>query len=64
MILIDNVIVSDEVIREYFCCHLNDCHGRCCLSGKGGAPLAASAGEFVRTILAPVPLAAACPALT
>lgn len=42
MILIDNVIVSDEVIKEYFCCHLKDCHGLCCVSGKSGADLTTS----------------------
>ena len=42
MILIDNIIVSDEIIQEYFCCHLEVCHGLCCVSGKGGATLTAS----------------------
>ncbi|MBU2494880.1 MAG: DUF3109 family protein [Candidatus Omnitrophica bacterium] len=42
MILIDNIIVSDEIIQEYFCCHLEVCHGLCCVSGKGGAALTAS----------------------
>ncbi|MFH0797047.1 MAG: DUF3109 family protein [Candidatus Omnitrophota bacterium] len=44
MILIDNVIVSDEVIKEYFCCRLKDCHGLCCVSGKSGADLTTPEG--------------------
>jgi hypothetical protein len=39
MILIDNVIVSDEVRDEYFCCDLQDCRGACCIEGNAGAPL-------------------------
>jgi len=42
MILIDNIIVSDEIIQEYFCCHLEVCRGLCCVSGKGGATLTAT----------------------
>ena len=45
MILIDNIIVSDEVVQEYFCCHLEVCRGLCCVSGKGGAALTASEVE-------------------
>ena len=45
MILIDNIIVSDEIVQEYFCCHLEVCHGLCCVSGKGGATLTASEVE-------------------
>ena len=45
MIIIDNIIVSDEIIQEYFCCHLEVCHGLCCVSGKGGATLTASEVE-------------------
>ena len=45
MIIIDNIIVSDEIIQEYFCCHLEVCHGCCCVSGRGGATLTASEVE-------------------
>ena len=45
MILIDNIIVSDEIVQEYFCCHLEVCHGLCCVSGKGGAALTDSEVE-------------------
>lgn len=39
MIEIDNVIVSLELIEEYFCCDLNACKGICCIEGESGAPL-------------------------
>ena len=39
MIAIDNVLVSDEVIREQFVCDLSKCKGACCVDGDAGAPL-------------------------
>ncbi|HEU0228255.1 MAG TPA: DUF3109 family protein [Arachidicoccus soli] len=39
MIVIDNVLISDEVISEQFVCDLNKCKGGCCEDGDAGAPL-------------------------
>lgn len=39
MILIDEILVSDEVVKEYFHCNLNACLGACCWEGDYGAPL-------------------------
>ena len=39
MIVIDNILVSDEVISEQFVCDLNKCKGGCCEDGDAGAPL-------------------------
>jgi hypothetical protein len=39
MIVIDDVIVSDEVLDEQFVCDLNHCKGGCCVDGDAGAPL-------------------------
>jgi Protein of unknown function (DUF3109) len=39
MILIDNKLISDEVIEEQFVCDLNKCKGACCEDGDAGAPL-------------------------
>lgn len=39
MIVIDNVLVSDEIIKEQFVCDLNSCKGACCVDGDAGAPL-------------------------
>jgi Protein of unknown function (DUF3109) len=39
MIAIDNILVSDEVIKEQFVCDLNKCRGGCCVDGDAGAPL-------------------------
>lgn len=39
LILIDNVLVSDEVIEARFVCDLAKCKGGCCEDGDAGAPL-------------------------
>lgn len=39
MIVIDDVIISDDVLEEKFVCDLNACKGACCEEGDAGAPL-------------------------
>lgn len=39
MIVIDNVLVSDDVVEKQFVCDLNRCKGGCCEEGDAGAPL-------------------------
>jgi hypothetical protein len=40
MIVIDNKLVSDEILEEKFVCDLSKCKGGCCEEGDAGAPLA------------------------
>lgn len=39
MIIIDNKLISDEVVEEQFVCDLAKCKGGCCEDGDAGAPL-------------------------
>jgi len=39
MIIIGNTSVSDDLYLVRFCCHLERCHGACCVDGDAGAPL-------------------------
>lgn len=39
MIVIDNIIISDDVAEKQFVCDLNKCKGGCCEEGDAGAPL-------------------------
>lgn len=39
MLMIGDVLISDDVIREQFLCNLNACKGACCWEGDLGAPL-------------------------
>lgn len=39
MLIIDNAIISNEVIEEQFVCNLTACKGACCVEGDTGATL-------------------------
>ena len=39
MIAIDNILVSDEIVKEQFVCDLTKCKEACCVDGDAGAPL-------------------------
>lgn len=40
IIQIGDILVSEEVVTEYFCCDYPVCKGECCIAGDCGAPLA------------------------
>ncbi|MDY3979711.1 MAG: DUF3109 family protein [Tidjanibacter sp.] len=40
MIEIDGIILSTDILSEYFCCDLAACRGACCVEGDAGAPVA------------------------
>ncbi len=40
MLIVGDVLVSDELIDKCFCCDLTACQGACCVEGDSGAPLA------------------------
>ncbi len=39
MILLDNTLISEDIIEKEFVCNLNKCKGSCCVEGEFGAPL-------------------------
>ncbi|MBS7301639.1 MAG: DUF3109 family protein [Bacteroidales bacterium] len=39
MVQIGDILVSEDVISEYFACDYERCKGRCCIEGDSGAPL-------------------------
>jgi len=39
MILIDNIVVADDIVKEDFVCNIKKCKGACCWEGDFGAPL-------------------------
>jgi Protein of unknown function (DUF3109) len=42
MIIVQDKLVSDDIVEEQFVCNLNACKGACCWEGDYGAPLEAS----------------------
>jgi hypothetical protein len=39
VIVIDNILISDDVVKKQFVCDLSRCKGGCCEEGDAGAPL-------------------------
>lgn len=39
MLLVDDILVSDELFSVDFVCNLSKCKGACCVAGDSGAPL-------------------------
>lgn len=39
IIQIGDILVSEDVIMEYFACDYESCKGKCCIEGDSGAPL-------------------------
>ena len=39
MKIIQNILISDDIFNEHFCCNLRLCGGLCCIEGDAGAPL-------------------------
>ncbi len=39
MLIIQNILIHDDVVKENFLCQLDACKGACCWEGDWGAPL-------------------------
>lgn len=39
MIIIQNVLIHEDIVKQQFLCNLNACKGACCWEGDYGAPL-------------------------
>lgn len=39
LVIVQDILVSEEVLTEHFLCNLNACKGACCWEGDFGAPL-------------------------
>jgi hypothetical protein len=39
MILLDNTIISEDILEKNFICNLSVCKGACCIEGDFGAPI-------------------------
>lgn len=51
MILIQDTIVSLEVLEKEFCCDLDHCKGCCCIEGDAGAPVTAEEEVLLNAML-------------
>lgn len=39
IVQVGDVLLSPDILTEYFCCDLSVCHGACCVEGDAGAPV-------------------------
>ncbi|MBS1650696.1 MAG: DUF3109 family protein [Bacteroidetes bacterium] len=51
MLIIDDILVSDELIEKKFVCDINACKGACCVKGDSGAPLEKEELKIIDEIL-------------
>ncbi|MEO6132574.1 MAG: DUF3109 family protein [Saprospiraceae bacterium] len=50
MIAIDDVLLSDDIVKAKFVCDLDACHGACCWEGDGGAPLLEEEVDIIASV--------------
>ena len=51
MIIIQDVLISDDVVEQEFICNLSACKGACCWEGDYGAPVTREEEETILSIL-------------
>ncbi|MFT6335980.1 MAG: hypothetical protein ACJATI_002735 [Halioglobus sp.] len=51
MLIVQDVLISDDVIEQEFICNLSACKGACCWDGDYGAPVTAEEEETIASIL-------------
>lgn len=51
MVLIQNTVVSLELLEKEFCCDLERCKGACCVEGDAGAPITVEEKELIEALL-------------
>lgn len=50
MILIDDVLISDDVVEKQFVCNIKKCKGICCVEGDSGAPVEKAETKILKMI--------------
>ncbi len=48
MIIIQDILVHPDILKEYFLCRLESCQGACCWEGDFGAPLTLEEVEILQ----------------
>lgn len=51
MILIQDTIVSLEILEKEFCCDIDNCKGCCCIEGDAGAPVTPEEEQLLQQLL-------------
>lgn len=48
MIILQDTLISDDIIEKKFCCSLNSCKGACCIEGDRGAPISEEEVQIIQ----------------
>jgi Fe-S-cluster containining protein len=48
--IVEDLVISEDILTEFFVCNLNSCKGACCWEGDFGAPLDKSELEILKQI--------------
>ena len=51
MFVVDNILISDDLVEASFACNLSACMGACCVQGDSGAPLEKSECKELEDVL-------------
>ena len=51
MIIHEDTLISDDVLKEFFACDVVKCKGACCIEGDKGAPITKDEVEVIESIL-------------
>ena len=51
---VGDVLLSPDILTEYFCCDLEACGGACCIEGEAGAPITMEEIDHLEGVLAEV----------
>jgi len=51
MFVVDDILISDELVEAPFACNLGACLGGCCVQGDSGAPLEAEERAALNAVL-------------
>ena len=51
MIVIENLLISEDIVDKKFVCDLNRCKGGCCEDGAAGAPLETEEKNIIDSVL-------------
>lgn len=51
---VGDVLISPDILTEYFCCDLEACGGACCIEGEAGAPITMEEIDNLESVLAEV----------
>ncbi len=54
MIIHENTLISDEVLKEFFACNIQACKGACCIEGDKGAPVTKEEVVEIEQIMEPI----------